>query len=148
MSDTKTDAISYIGKSSYALLITVGEENRPGVRYVGPFVNRGLDIYFMTSKDSQKVKHITMNPFVSLHFQNQDKALEGINSVTVSGKASRVPEGNEFNSVLEELGRKSPGFKKWVDKEGFNTWTIYKLTAGTLQHTDFSKSKKTIKEEV
>jgi general stress protein 26 len=67
MSEMTAEALGYIEKSIYALLITVGEENKPCVRYVGPFVNNGLDIYFFTSKDSRKVKHVECNPFVTLY---------------------------------------------------------------------------------
>jgi general stress protein 26 len=68
MSDTVVQAIAHIEKSKYALLATVGEDNRPSVREVGPFVNNGLDIYFVTRLDSQKVKHIGMNSGVTLYF--------------------------------------------------------------------------------
>jgi uncharacterized pyridoxamine 5'-phosphate oxidase family protein len=47
-------AIAYIEKSKHALLATVGEDNRPSVLKIGPFVNKGLDVYFVTRLDSQK----------------------------------------------------------------------------------------------
>jgi uncharacterized pyridoxamine 5'-phosphate oxidase family protein len=148
MSDMADDAVSYIENSSCALLITVGEENKPFVRYIGPFVNNGLDIFFMTLITSQKVKHIDNNPFVTLYFQNPVQTKEEFKSIAITGKAARVPEGNEFNGVLEKMGRKSPGFKNYISSEGFTSWTIYKITATTLQCTDFSKSTKTVKEEL
>ncbi len=148
MSDTALEAIGYIEKSPYALLVTVGKENKPFVRYIGPFVNNGLDIYFMTRIDSQKVKHIGNNPFVTLYFQNPNQPMEEYKSVALTGKAARVPEGNEFNAVVEKLGQKSPGFKNYISGDGFKNWTICKITATALQCTDLSKSFKTVKEEL
>jgi nitroimidazol reductase NimA-like FMN-containing flavoprotein (pyridoxamine 5'-phosphate oxidase superfamily) len=148
MTDTAKEAVSYIEKSPYALLVTIGEENRPFVREIGPFVNDGLDIYFVTRMDSQKVKHIGVNPVVTLYFPNTNQAVKEFRSVAVTGKAARVPEGNEFNGILEKLEQKSPGYKKYITNEGFNIWTIYKMTATSLQSTDYSKSTRTVKEEV
>jgi hypothetical protein len=65
-----------------------------------------------------------------------------------TGKAMHIPRGDEFDGVLEKLGQKSPYFKNWLLKDEFKTWIIYKMTAATLQYTDFSKSKKTITEEI
>ena len=148
MSALAAEAVSYIEKSSYALLITVGEENKPAVREIGPFVNNGLDIYFVTRIASQKVKHIGVNPFITFYFPNTNQSVKEFRSVAVTGKAVRVPEGDEFNGVLEKLERKSPGYKKYIGNEGFTIWTIYKMTAKSLQSTDYSKSSRTVKEEV
>jgi nitroimidazol reductase NimA-like FMN-containing flavoprotein (pyridoxamine 5'-phosphate oxidase superfamily) len=148
MSDMAIEAVGYIEKSSYALLVTVGEDNMPSVREIGPFVNKGLDIYFVTRIASQKVKHIGVNPSVTLYFPNMNQAVKEFRSIAVTGKAARVPEGDEFDGVLEKLEQKSPGYKKYIGKEGFKIWTIYKITAKSLQSTDYSKSTKTSKEEV
>jgi nitroimidazol reductase NimA-like FMN-containing flavoprotein (pyridoxamine 5'-phosphate oxidase superfamily) len=148
MSAAAAEAVSYIEKSSYALLITVGEENTPSVREIGPFVNNGLAIYFVTRIASQKVKHIGVNPFITLYFPNTNQSVKEFRSVAVTGKAMRVPEGDEFNGVLEKLERKSPGYIKHIGNEGFTIWTIYKMTANSLQSTDYSKSTRTVKEEV
>lgn len=148
MSDTTQQAVCCIEKSSHALLVTIGEGNKPSVREIGPFVNNGLDIYFVTRIDSQKVKHINSNPFITLYFPNMNKAVKEFRSVAVSGTVERVPEGNEFDGVLEKLDQKSPCYKKYISNEGFTIWTIYKMTATSLQSTDYSKSTRTVKEEI
>ena len=148
MSDATIEAVNYIEKSPYALLVTVGEKNRPFVREIGPFVNDGLDIYFVTRRDSRKVRHINVNSFVTLYFPNTKQDAKEFRSVAVTGKAARVPEGNEFNGVLKKLDGKSPGYMKYIGKEGFKIWTIYKMTAESLQSTDYSKSTRTVTEAV
>jgi uncharacterized pyridoxamine 5'-phosphate oxidase family protein len=148
MSKMADEAVSYIERSPCALLITVGEENKPFVRYIDPFVNNGLSLYFMTRVISEKVRHIETNPFVMLHFQNANQTREDPRSVAVTGKAARVPDGDEFNDVVGKLARKSPGFKKYISSDGFKTWTVYKVTPESLQCTDLSKSFQTLKEAV
>jgi nitroimidazol reductase NimA-like FMN-containing flavoprotein (pyridoxamine 5'-phosphate oxidase superfamily) len=148
MSDTAQEAVSYIEKSPYALLVTVGEGNKPCVREIGPFVNNGLDIYFVTRLDSQKVRQIGAHPYVTLYLPNTNQEVKKFRSIAVTGKAARVPEGDEFNGVLEKLEQKSPGYRKYIGNEGFKIWTVYKMTAESLQSTDYSKSTGTVKEEI
>jgi hypothetical protein len=57
MNEIVTEVVDYIDKTLYALLITVGEENKPFAREIGPFVNIGLDVYFVDySKSTRTVK--------------------------------------------------------------------------------------------
>lgn len=148
MNDLTTEAISYIENSPFALLVTVDEERKPCLRHIGPLVNIGLTIYFVTRIDSQKVKHIDINPLVTLYFQRSNQAVEDFKSISISGKAARIPDGDEFEDVLEKLGEKSPGYKKYISSDGFKVWAIYKISSKSLECTDLSKSTKTVKVEI
>jgi uncharacterized protein len=148
MSELSAQAIEYIEKSSVLLLVTVDKENKPSTRYVGPYVNNGLNIFFMTMKDSRKVKHINGNPFVSLYIQLTEQPAEKFKSVGVSGRAMLVGQGAEFDDIFDRIGQKSPGFKNWLLKDGLDKWVVCKVTAASLHYTDFSKSKKTMTEEI
>jgi general stress protein 26 len=148
MNDIKTEAVNYIENSPFALLVTIDEENKPCLRHIGPLVNIGLDIYFVTRINSHKVKHIDINPLITLYFQRSDQTVEEFKSIAISGKAARLPDGDEFDDVLEKLGEKSPGYKKYISSEGFNVWAIYKISSKSLECTDLSKSTKTVKVEI
>jgi general stress protein 26 len=148
MSQITDEAISYIEKSPYALLITVSEDKRPSSRYIGPLVTDGLDIYFVTRTDSHKTDHIKTNPFVSLFFQSPDQSKKTFRCVTINGKAEYLPQGDEFNNVWEKLGKVSPGYKEYVSKEGFKVWSIYKVKGSTLELIDLSKSTRAILEKL
>jgi nitroimidazol reductase NimA-like FMN-containing flavoprotein (pyridoxamine 5'-phosphate oxidase superfamily) len=145
MSNIRTEAVNYIESSPFALLVTVGDELKPCLRHIGPLVNIGLDIYFVTRIDSQKVKQIEVNPLITLYFQRSNQTVEEFKSIAVSGKAVRLPDGDEFDDVLEKLGEKSPGYKKYISSEGFKVWAIYKISSKSLECTDLSKSTKTVK---
>jgi general stress protein 26 len=148
MSEMTTEAIRHIEKSSIALLTTVGEDSKPYMRYIGPFVNDGLTVSFFTICETRKVKHITANPFVTLFFQNLGLNVDEFRSVIITGKADRVHDGVEFNSIFEKLDQKSPGYKKYLSGSGVKPWAIYKVTAKTVQFTDLSKKEKSIIEEM
>lgn len=129
------DAVRYIEQTPYALLITVDEKNSPSLRYIGPFINNGPDIIFVTSRNSQKVKHIAANPVITLYFQDINQTVETFKSVAVTGTASQVPEGKEFDDAFESFIKKSPKTGVWIRKN-----TLYKLKAEGIQLTDFSRS--------
>ena len=148
MSEMTADAAAYIENSMIALLVTVGEDKKPYARFVGPLVNTGLNVYFTTALDSRKVKHMAANPCVTLNFQNPPKTQKEFKSVVLSGRASQVPEGKEFDDVLEMLAKKSPGFGKYVKDRGFKKWAIYKVEGTTVQVTELGKGKKTVAEEI
>lgn len=148
MSELITEAINHIEKAAYALLITVGEENKPSVREIGPFVNNGLNVYLTTRIDSQKVKHFNINPFITLYFPNNNLEPKEFKSIALTGTISRITDETEINYVLDELEHKSPYYKKHICKEGLDIWAIYKFTSKTLQLTDYSKPIRTIKTEI
>jgi nitroimidazol reductase NimA-like FMN-containing flavoprotein (pyridoxamine 5'-phosphate oxidase superfamily) len=143
-----SEAINYINNSTHALLVTVGEKNIPYAREIGPFVNNGLDIYFVSRTDSEKVKQFTLNPYVTFYFPNINPNPKEFKSVTITGTTIRIPAGKEFGDILEKLGHKSAGYVKYISKEGFDIWTIFKMTTITLQFTDYSKAARTVKFEV
>ena len=138
-------AIEHIEKSSYALLVTVGDDGKPAVREIGPFINSGLDIYFVTRNDSHKVKEFTNRPHVTLYFPNTNLPPKDFKTAAVSGTVARISSEAEMHGILDKLGQKSPGYKNYIAREGLNIWGVYKMTAENLQCTDFSKSTRTVK---
>jgi general stress protein 26 len=148
MSEYIAEATDYIEKAAYAVLITVDEENKPSLREIGPFVNNGLNVYFTTQVDSQKVKHFNINPFVTLYFPNINLNPKEFKSLAITGKVSHITDETRINCVLDELGQKSLYYKNHISKEWFDLWRIYKLTSETLQFTDSTMPVRTIKIEV
>jgi nitroimidazol reductase NimA-like FMN-containing flavoprotein (pyridoxamine 5'-phosphate oxidase superfamily) len=148
MSETIKDAVDYIGQSRYALLITVDPKISPSLRYIGPFINDGPDIIFMTSKDSKKVKHIALNPFITLYFQDANQTEENFKSASVTGRAFEIPGGEEFENAVKSLIKRSPKIEEWIRGDGFKSYTFYKLRAESVQFTDFSKWPSTAEERV
>lgn len=148
MSQIIDEAVDYIVKSPYALLITIDENKRPSSRYIGPVVNNGLDIYFLTRMDSIKTEHIRSSPFVSLIFQSPEQTIKMFRCVTINGRAEYLQQGNEFDDIWEKMGSVSAGYKEYVGKEGFKIWAMYKVIADSVQLVDLSKSTRTLTEKI
>jgi uncharacterized protein len=121
-------------------MITIDENNSPALRYIGPFINSGPDIIFVTSKDSQKVKHIGNNPAVTLYFQDSKQTDETFKSVSITGIASGIPGGKDYDDAVESFIRKAPRIEGWIKGERV---TLYKIKALKVQFTDFTESHST-----
>jgi hypothetical protein len=152
MNEIISDAIKYIEESPCGLLITVGggegEASRPFARYVGPLANVGLDLYFTTRIASGKVAQMEGHPPVICWFQHASQTPEKFKSVGVEGIATRLSTEADFNRALDLLGGKSPAYKHYIEKEGAASWAMYKIAAACVHYTDFSKSQRTLKQEV
>ena len=140
MNKTIDDAITLLEETSTGLLTTFIGEYRLDSRLIGPFVNDGLNIYIFTLNNSNKISHIDKNPCVSLYLQNKFENTKEYKSILINGKACKITNDNESNNVRDKLEIKSIGYKNWIDKEGWEKWTIIKVQPELIKYTDISKS--------
>lgn len=141
MIKTIDDAVTLLEETSTALLITFVEENRLDSRLIGPFINDGLIVYIFTLNSSSKVSQIGINPSVSLYLQNKFEYIKEYKSLLVNGKATIIIENdNEISLVKDKLEIKSNGYKKWIDKDGWDKWTIIKVQPEFIKYADNGKS--------
>lgn len=80
--------IEYMGRCPFCTIATASVDGEPGVSTVY-FGYAGMDIYFNTGKDSQKVRNILANPRVAIAMQQPsapktDRDIKGIQYI---GKA-------------------------------------------------------------
>lgn len=148
MNTVRTDSLTLVEQAPFALLVTVGEGNKPFARHVGPLVNIGTDIYFVTRNTSRKVGQLEKNPSVALHFQLPEQSLKGFKCLSVSGTTSRVQDETVSADIMERLGQKSPGFKKYVCEDTTKSWIVYKVKGELLEYTDLAKSTRPMTEVV
>lgn len=106
--------IEYMAKCRLCTIATVSADGQPGIATVF-FRNKGLDIYFNTGRQTQKVQNILANPRVALVVQETrpvpevDQDIRGIQYVGQANILSdidtaEVPKAvvvrhNAFNSV-------------------------------------------------
>lgn len=148
MSEVLSSAIAYIDQSKVGLLVTIGEDGVPYVRDIGAFSNESSDIYFFTAKATQKVKHIALNPKVTIYFENEGQQYESFKSVAVSGIASEVTEENEFSKAVEGISKRYPVIKDLVLSGEIKNTSIYKIKASFVKLADYTKAPKEVIEEV
>jgi len=143
MNEIINKSTDYISESSIGLLITVDIEKRPQSRYIGPFINYGLNVVFTTSKESKKIAEIRDNEYVSLYFSNGDKK-----SVQINGKAEIVENTIEVNDYIERMSEKSEGTKKWLNSKDFEKYCFIKIITSNVQYTDLANTMKTIRIDI
>lgn len=148
MSKILNDSINYIEQSKVALLITVGVNNSPYVRSIGAFYNEGADLYFVTAKATEKVKHIKINPTVTFYFQNEGQAYSEFKSVAVTGEASEVVESVELNKAIEGISVRYPVIKEKIASGEFNSSTIYKVKAKFVKLADYTQTPREVVENI
>ncbi len=112
--DIKEQVIQYMEKCRLCTIATVSAEGQPSASTVF-FKNSGLDIYFNTGRQTQKVQNMLANPHVAIAMQEvgpvpeADRDIKGIQyvgkaSILSDGDAAEVPKPvmvrhNAFNSV-------------------------------------------------
>jgi general stress protein 26 len=140
MNNTIDDAIKLLEETSTALLTTFIEKNKLDSRLIGPFVNDGLNVYIFTKNNSTKISQIDKEPSVSFYLQNKFENTKEYKSILINGKAIKITKDNEQKNVKDKLEIKSIGYKKWIDKDGWEKWTILRVQPELLKYTDNSKA--------
>lgn len=140
MSEVIEKSIQYVTQSKVGLLITVDENKVPFVRPIGAFSNEDANIYFLTAKETEKVKHINSNSTVTFYFENEGQPFESFKSVAVSGEASEVTENDELNKAIEAISVRYPSIKEKVANGEFEKSSIYVVKAKFIKLADYTQS--------
>lgn len=149
MSEVSNEAVRYIEQSKLGWLITVGKDKRPYIRPMGAFFNEGLDLYFLTSKETEKVKQINENSTVTFYFENPEQPYDSFKSVAVSGEAIEVLEENdEFKKAVEGISIRYPIIKENVENGNIKASSIYKIKANFVKTADYTKLPKEVSEDI
>jgi len=98
MGDLNKVISDYISKCHSCTIATVGLDGEPDASTVF-FANSGLDIYFNTSKDSQKMKNTEANQRVAIAMQTnpEPKTDQEISGIQYKGIAKILPESEYTN---------------------------------------------------
>lgn len=148
MSELLNTSIAYIENAKVGWLITVGENNRPYIRPIGAFSNDGINLYFLTRKDTNKVRHINANSTVTFYFENPNQPFETFKSVAVSGIASEVVDAKEFEKAAEGIAVRYPVIKENIQNGKINDSAIYKIKVNFIKAADYAKKPGEIEEVV
>ena len=99
--------ISLIDSVDDMTIATVRDDGFPQATTVS-YVNDGLDLYFMTAADSQKVKNIAANNKVSLTINSDYQSWDEIEGLSMAALAQPVDDLEEQERI-GELGGESVG---------------------------------------
>ncbi len=133
MALNKKDIETYLVENKSLVLATVDTNGDPQVRHIGGYGVDGLDIYFSTSRISDKVEQIDAHPEVALLFQHEGQVIPNLKNITIYGKAEKQT-GDAFNKALEIIKVRRPQANADEEKS-----VIYKINASRIKVLDFSK---------
>ena len=139
MSELKNKVVDYIGKTKFAVLATIGEDNAPKLRTIASFANDELKIYFSTGKSTAKVKQIKENPEVTLLFQHEGQQLAEFRNIILTGTAKILDGEEEFEKAVNLLGARSQRFKERVEQGQLEDTLIFVIEPKKVKSLDFSK---------
>jgi len=144
MSNIINDAVWYIESSQLGVLATTGKDNIPRLRVIRGYANDGVNLYFATNKDTEKVKQINENPNVTLFFQNEGQDFGSFTNLTITGIAKVVENKEELNKAIEDISVRHPTLKKIAENNELQTsgTLVYKVNAKSVKFLDREKSKK------
>ncbi len=97
---------AYLSRCPVCTIATASPEGEPSASTVY-FSNDGLDLYFNTARDSEKVRNIVANPRVAIVLQDPSvpKTDQEIKGVQYSGKAFILAEGEVARVPAPVLAR-------------------------------------------
>lgn len=138
VSELKKEVENYINSTKYIVLGTV-KDNIPIQRTLGGFANDGYTIYFTTNRNTEKVKQIEKNRFVSLLFQHEGQDIKSFKNVSIIGRAAQISGENELKKAIALIGGRNPRFKERVEKGETKDTAIFRVEPVEIKFIDFSK---------
>jgi general stress protein 26 len=127
--------IVYMSKCPACTIATVSPDGEPSASIVY-FSNFGLDIYFNTARESQKVKNIIANPRVAVTMQTLSdvKTDRQITGIQYYGKAKLVSD-NDIAEVPKPVMARNRAF----NSSGQENSVMVKIVPTQIYFIDYSK---------
>lgn len=132
----KNQIISIIDDTDDMTIATVREDGYPQASTVS-YMNDDLTIYFGTSADSQKATNIARSDKVSLTINRPYKDWSEITGLSMGGKASRVTDPEEFESVVKLMFKKFPQIPDYAPTDGSIELAIFRIDPTVISLIDY-----------
>lgn len=116
MQEKKHYYTDYLETHNLLSFATADENGNPFVRSV-EYVNKGPDIFFLTDKNSTKIKHIKNNPNVAFTVDEDLDDWSKIQGIQMRGEAYVVEQEDEKEQAFNMLMAKFPQFAE-MEAEG------------------------------
>ena len=87
-------------------------DGRPQASTLG-YLNDGLNLYFVTARDSEKLKNMTADPRVGVAVRGVGEEGEAV-GVSIDGRAEEVTDGDEVKRLNDLIIARSPCISPWA----------------------------------
>lgn len=120
-------------------LATLRPDGWPQSTTVG-YVNKGLTLYFICGRDSQKARNLARDDRVSLTIDHDTPDMMAITGLSMAAHAQLVTDPAEANQVLGLLPKKYPEYKAPpVPMPSLDEIRVFRATPIVISVLDYSK---------
>ena len=133
----KRQIVELLGQHRIMTIATNREDGWPQATMVG-YVNDGLIIYCLISRDSQKYANITRDPRVSLAIAKDVPQPLMIKGLSIAARAEKVSDQGEREHAAEILLQRYPEYKVMPRPDPAAVPTL-RLTPEVVSVLDYSK---------
>jgi len=124
----------YLKSNQTIILTTVGKDASPDVRTLGGYGISEYEVFFSTSKESNKVKQLEQNKEVAILFQHENQLITDFFNVTIYGEAVLLDKPEDFEKAKEYISARKPSLKINTD-----THNIYQVIPKKIKVLDFKE---------
>lgn len=135
----RTKILELLDKHRILTLATLRPDGWPQATTVG-YVSRGLTLWFMTGKDTQKTSNIARDNRVSLTIDHDTSDPMGISGLSMAARALAVSDEATIREILfTELPRKYPEYASMMDGVEISDVAVFELRPEVISVLDYSK---------
>lgn len=91
-------------------------DGRPHAATLG-YMNDGLNLYFITAKDSEKLSNILADPRVGVAIRGRAEEGEAV-GVSIDARAAVVSDASEIQRIFKLIMERAPHIAPWAPGEG------------------------------
>lgn len=104
--------LKLIGSKNLMTLAVNRPDGRPHAATLG-YMNDGLNLYFITAKDSEKLSNLTADPRVGVAIRGRAEEGEAV-GVAIDGRASVVGDLAEIERIFSLILERAPQIQPWA----------------------------------
>ncbi|HEY6839521.1 MAG TPA: pyridoxamine 5'-phosphate oxidase family protein [Geobacteraceae bacterium] len=130
---------SYLNATRFMVLATVAD-GKPALRTMAAFAAEGIAPVFSTHKDTDKVRHIEANPYVSILFEHEKQNLRTFINMTVSGIAVRIDDKASQEHIIRLIGARNLRYQERAARGDLVEQVFYRVEPIEIKIIDFRKS--------
>lgn len=121
--------LKLLASQNLMTLATNRADGRPQASTLG-YLNDGLNLYFVTARDSEKLRNITADPRVGVAIRGVGAEGEAV-GLSIDGRAEEVTDGDEVRRLNDRIVARSPDITPWAP--GADAVAVVKVIPETVE---------------
>ena len=140
MSKILDKSIGLINDTNRGVLLTIDKDKQIHGRPIGAYGNDGLDIFFVSKKETKKAEHIKENPNVTFYIESAGEKPEDFKYLSISGEAQIIDEINEVENAKNIIRRKYARLNDLLSDGNSDEWAVYVIRSKSLKYYETNEN--------